>query len=47
MDRAVEHLAMVDIKANGQSAYIEKHMAMLVVMIEGVKTVLKDFREGL
>ena len=47
MDRATEHLAIVDIKAEGQSAYIEKHMALLVVMIEGVKEVLQDFRNGL
>ena len=47
IDRAIEHLARLDAMQGGQSDYINKHMPSLVVLLEGVKDPLNQFREGL
>lgn len=47
IDRAIEHLAKTDVTANGQSDIISKEMPKLVVLLESVKGVLKQFRDTL
>lgn len=45
--RSQEHLAKLDVMADGQSEYINKNLPILVGFSEELKRTLEQFREGL
>lgn len=47
LDRCLGHLKFLSDLSEGQSDYIETHLPGLVFMVEGIKSVMKKFREGL
>jgi len=47
LDRCQGHLKYLSELSEGESDYIEKHMPGMVFMIDGLKLIIKRFREGL
>ena len=47
LDKCQGHLKLLSDLSQGQSEYIEKHIADLVTSIELMKAIVKSFREGL
>jgi len=47
LDRAMKHLQYLDFVADGESPYINNQMAQIVTLIEGVRSIIIKFREGL
>lgn len=45
--KAEEHLAKLDAFAEDQSPYINEQLPKIMVMMDGVKQVLTQFRDGL
>ena len=47
LDHLEDHLKAIDLIANGESPYISKNIEQLVILIEGIRTIFKEFRQGL
>ena len=47
LDHLEEHLKDIDLIANGESKYITDTVQQLVILVEGMRTIFKDFRKGL
>ena len=47
LERAEEHLARLDIIADGRSTFIDEQLPRLVLLLDGVKQVLVKFRSQL
>lgn len=45
IDEAMEHLLKLDVHANGRSEQINERLPQLIVMLEGAKAVLLQFRK--
>jgi len=43
----MKHLQYLDFVADGESPYINAQMAQIVTLIEGVRSIIITFREGL
>ncbi|GAH94350.1 unnamed protein product [marine sediment metagenome] len=47
LDRCQGHLRYLSELSGGESPYIEKHMPDIVLMVDVLKKIIKQFREGL
>ena len=47
LDRCQGHLKYLSELSDGESDYIEKNMPGMVFMVDGLKLIIKKFREGL
>lgn len=45
IDRAAEHIAKADAMQDGQSAFLEKTIPNLVIVLEGLKNTISEVRE--
>jgi hypothetical protein len=47
MDRCMEHLQTCDELSDGKSVFINEHLPGIIVMVEGMRTVLKQYYDML
>lgn len=47
LDRCVEHLAKMEIIADERSPYINENLPKVIMVLEGARQILQQFKEGL